>query len=278
MAFFTKISTITILFLCILIKNNNVIGKLHNAYHGTWCDPKLCHNSGEKHVACGNTGSLGSKCPSDAVVIDVKPFKDYFLHEHNRLRNKIAMGYVPGYKSAARMATMSWDDELAYLASLNAKTCTFDHDKCYNTYRFRNTGQSLAGLWNAKDRPLNMTKLISEAAAAWFEEHELIDMSYIDNFRIESNFEDYGHFTEFVVDRNTHVGCAAVRFSVKDYPFYYRINIVCDYASVHSSETPVYESGVPASKCTTGSNAYYPGLCSPQEYFNPNIYNYELIL
>lgn len=40
--------------------------------------------------------------------------------------------------------TLEWDDELAYLAELNAKTCKIEHDLCRNTANFPYAGQNLA--------------------------------------------------------------------------------------------------------------------------------------
>jgi len=72
------------------------------------------------------------------------------------------------------------------------------------------------------------------------------------------------------VDRNTHVGCAIIRFTRPDYPYVYIYNIACNYASVYALDTPVYEIGYPASGCKTGKNPVYPGLCSTREKIDPN--------
>lgn len=48
-------------------------------------------------------------------------------------RNQQALGKTPNYEPAVRMATVTWDQNMADLASLNARACTFQHDKCRNT-------------------------------------------------------------------------------------------------------------------------------------------------
>lgn len=78
---------------------------------------------------------------------------------------------------------------------------------------------------------------------------------------------------EFVVDRNAHVGCAAIQFTDYNYPMYQRVNIACNYGSVYSGVLPVYEPGIPTSKCKTGKNLRYQGLCSEKEKINPNYYH-----
>lgn len=48
-------------------------------------------------------------------------------------RNQQALGKTPNFEPAVRMATVRWDQSMADLASLNARACTFQHDKCRNT-------------------------------------------------------------------------------------------------------------------------------------------------
>lgn len=55
------------------------------------------------------------------------------LIKHNTARMNIANGKVNGFSTANRMIEMSWDNELANLAAMNAKTCVFAHDECRNT-------------------------------------------------------------------------------------------------------------------------------------------------
>lgn len=43
------------------------------------------------------------------------------------------MGLTPNYEPAARMATLTYDNELAELAELNVRRCDFEHDRCANT-------------------------------------------------------------------------------------------------------------------------------------------------
>lgn len=82
--------------------------------------------------------------------------------------------------------------------------------------------------------------------------------------------EDYGHFAEMMVDRNSRIGCSIMRFTRPDYPYVYIYNVVCNYASIYALDAPVYVKGRPASRCTTGKNPFYPGLCSTREQYSPN--------
>lgn len=76
------------------------------------------------------------------------------------------------------------------------------------------------------------------------------------------------------MDRNTHVGCAMMRFTNPQYPFLYIYNTACNYASTYAVGVHVYKVGEPASECLTGANPKYPALCSLKEQYNPNYNDY----
>ncbi|XP_049308689.1 scoloptoxin SSD976-like [Bactrocera dorsalis] len=171
---------------------------------------------------------------------------------------------------ASNRLSFIWDDELQYLASLNLRTCILDHDSCHTTYRFQYSGQNLCGVVRDRNPNVNVSGIIEEVMGLWFNEYPLIDSSYIRKFRVTKYFEDYGHFAEIAVDRNTHVGCGIIRFTRPDVPYVYIYNMVCNYASIYALDTPVYTVGQPGSRCLTGKNPYYPGLCSENEPINPN--------
>nr|CAR93762.1 CG9822-PA [Drosophila melanogaster]CAR93765.1 CG9822-PA [Drosophila melanogaster]CAR93767.1 CG9822-PA [Drosophila melanogaster] len=235
----------------------------------SWCDPDLCPDN-TVHIACNNDGKFHESCSPDATMVDLKPYRKLIVNEHNKRRNYIASGSLPGYYPATRMATMVWDEELEYLATLNLKTCYLEHDDCHNSYRFRNLGQNLCGVDRRRNWDLNVTNLVEQSMGLWFGEHKLIDSSYITDFKLTKDLEKYGHFVETVLDRNTHVGCAMMRFTNPQYPFLYIYNTACNYASVYAIGVPVYNAGKPASECRTGSNPEYPALCSIKEQYNPN--------
>ncbi|XP_061402291.1 antigen 5 like allergen Cul n 1-like [Musca vetustissima] len=238
----------------------------------SWCNPELCNDRTDvKHIACENYGFFAPRCQPDATMIDINPYRHVFVDEHNKRRNLIASGQLPGYYPASRMATMVWDEELQYLAALNVRTCILDHDDCYHTYRFKNCGQNLCAISRLKYDALNVTSLIDETIRLWFDnEHHLVDSSYVTAFRVAHHFEDYGHFTEMIVDRNIRLGCAIMQYTRPDYPYVHVYHVVCNYASVYALGAPLYNVGRPGSGCITGVNPRYPALCSVKEYFDPN--------
>uniref|UniRef100_A0A1I8PAQ2 SCP domain-containing protein n=1 Tax=Stomoxys calcitrans TaxID=35570 RepID=A0A1I8PAQ2_STOCA len=210
------------------------------------------------------------RCEPDVEVIDLRPYRKLILHEHNNRRNFVASGLLPGYYPAARMATLRWDEELAFLADLNARTCVVDHDHCRNSFRFRNVGQNLVGIARPKFEFQNITEILLKDIWLWYREHSVINSNFITSFKVVGDFEKYGHFAEFVLDRNTHVGCSMIRYTHPAYTHLYIYNLACDYASIYAYNIAVYEAGEPGSGCLTGTNPKYPALCSLQESYNPN--------
>ncbi|CAD7091197.1 unnamed protein product [Hermetia illucens] len=208
---------------------------------------------------------FGPKCPADAQILDSFYLKDVFVEAHNFYRNLVASGYLPGYEPAARMATMVWDDELALLAENNVRSCDYEHDSCTTTSYFTRSGQNLIAQY--KGQYYDPIQFIQSSMQTFFDEHKKADMSYVYQFRADNRFEEIGHFTEMILDRNVRVGCAIVQFTEKGWT---RLNMACNYASIHKQGRPLYEPGPPASRCLTGPNPQYPGLCSTYENFDPN--------
>lgn len=161
---------------------------------------------------------------------------------------------------------------MAYLAELNLRKCHLSHDKCIHTYRFRNSGQCLAAFGVLKNKRIHIVDDIIETALnGWFREFNFIDSSFIDRPPLgRSDLVRWGHFLEVVLDRNTHVGCAVMTFTERQYEGYYIIRMACNYAALYDGSSPIYVKGQPASNCAFGSNPQYPGLCKKNEPFDIN--------
>lgn len=67
-------------------------------------------------------------------------------------------------------------------------------------------------------------------------------------------------------DRSVSVGCASAKYrSGQDY----YTSLACNYWFENVYGQPVYEtSSTPASKCATGPNSDFNGLCSPAEKYD----------
>lgn len=107
----------------------NEINHKSTRLSNNYCEPGLCP-SNKNHIGCANKGTFGHLCTADARVVDLDGYnKRLILHMHNQQRSEIAEGKTPGFPPAARMGALQWDDELAYLATLNAMSCEIEHDK-----------------------------------------------------------------------------------------------------------------------------------------------------
>ncbi|XP_067635236.1 antigen 5 like allergen Cul n 1-like [Eurosta solidaginis] len=232
---------------------------------GNYCDKQLC-NFGYKHVACGHNGRFAADCPSDAQLVDAKPYKDLFLKEVNSRRNQIAGSNLSGYESAKRMATMKWDKELSYLASLNVKQCKMAHDKCHTTTKYMTPGQNLY-IYMASGSPgKNLGDIISKAISAWWSENKEGNMRLLKsiNYNDPAYFK-IGHFTVLATDDNNAMGCAVASYSKNNFKY---TLIACNFAKMHMPGNSVYEVGKPASGCRKGRNPQHKNLCSVKEVYN----------
>lgn len=137
-----------------------------------------------------------------------------FLRNHNRYRNQLALGKVPGYEPAARMPILRWNKELARLAELNVHQCEMKHDECHNTDKLRWSGQNLMVMSTPEP---NNKHVINNATFGWFDEYKFATMDHIKAYRssdvLDKNNkpEMIGHFTAMIQDRSDQVGCAILR-------------------------------------------------------------------
>lgn len=109
---------------------------------------------------------------------------------HNKLRNDLATGKVPNFRSAAKMGTMIWDDELAAMADLNVRRCVYEHDACHNTQKYQMSGQNLAYIKGYNHGTFNRIAVVKELDVMindWFSEYLDADMNIIRNFPINNS-------------------------------------------------------------------------------------------
>ncbi|CAO1423967.1 unnamed protein product [Diamesa hyperborea] len=192
------------------------------------------------------------------------------LDTHNTFRNRIALGQEPRFSTARRMAQMVWNNDLAFLAQLNTRTCQSAHDACRNTPAFRWSGQNLGrrGTTGAFSPP---AEVITNSINNWYNEHRFAAQSDINLMtRIFIGDNAIGHFTVMVSERNTQVGCA-----VSNYVANGRNNtlLACNYATTNMMNRIVYRTGPTASGCTLGRDTRFTGLCRTNEPINPNSFD-----
>ncbi|XP_055853442.1 antigen 5 like allergen Cul n 1-like [Episyrphus balteatus] len=228
-----------------------------------YCAKELC-GSAAKHIACNATGQFADTCSSDRKLITMTPeITAAILNRMNLLRNRLASGNMTKFQPCPRMATMSWNAELSKLAELNVKTCKYGHDACHNTLTSPQSGQNIGMLLS--DAPLTATPLnmIIQIINAWWAESKDTTMTEINKYP-ESPKAVIGHFTEMVIQANYLAGCSAGSFILnKQYAFLF----VCNFHKINIINGAIYVPGKSASKCSTGPNPRYKGLCSNKEKY-----------
>lgn len=151
-----------------------------------------------------------------------------------------------------------WDNELAYLARLNAMRCQFSHDQCHNTAHYHYSGQNIA--WSAGLG--SDIEGVRNAINGWWKEYRQVRRQDIQ--RYGQSHAMIGHFTAMAQERTDRVGCGAVRYRGNN-----RI-VVCNYSFTNLQGSYVYHEGRATSGCKTGKNPSYGNLCSTKERVNPN--------
>lgn len=74
-----------------------------------------------------------------------------------------------------------WDNELAYLAELNARSCEYGHDTCRATNKYHWAGQNIARRGNTKGYE-KISNAIKNMISGWFDEYKDANMNYINSY------------------------------------------------------------------------------------------------
>ncbi|KAH8338857.1 hypothetical protein KR074_007639 [Drosophila pseudoananassae] len=225
-----------------------------------YCLRGLCPR-GTRHIGCKNNGAFGSSCPTNATVMPwTQRDKDAAVQAHNALRNKWASGQGKIQRRACKMGTMDWDQELARLAELNAKSCQLEHDSCHNTQEFVQSGQNLfmVGYFGSGD-PVTAQDIINEGFNEWSDEQVAVTEEDLEKFPEPVEGQEIGHFTVLVNEKNVAVGCAIVSFYLDDIEYFL---LACNYAVTNVLGRRVYTSCPQAGiQCPNGLDAKFTSLC-----------------
>ncbi|XP_011181980.2 antigen 5 like allergen Cul n 1 [Zeugodacus cucurbitae] len=232
-----------------------------------YCTPSLCelyngsHVLQVPHIGCHNDGSFAPACGAQPHLLYMgQRRRQFILDMHNLARERIASGQLEGYRAAAHMPMLKWDDELEYIASLHVKRCQFAHDQCRNTPRYQFSGQNIGYFWIGREFKSH-AKRIKSFILDWFREFRIANQSYIDQYRPHPEGKKIGHFTMLVADRAHRVGCAAIRYRDPSDINFMKLLMTCNYDYTNILGEPVYQSGLAASKCVYKISEKYPSLC-----------------
>ncbi|KAI4472038.1 cysteine-rich secretory protein-related [Holotrichia oblita] len=135
------------------------------------------------------------------------------LTEHNRYRQNIMDGVVPGQPRGVGLNYLRWDEELAKAAQESANTCIFKHTTYVDNRWRHKCGQNIyrgeaAYLGMDNKSGYNWTR----AVEFWYLEVENYTFGPIKN-------EDYnitGHYTQLVWGDTYLIGCGFISFDNED--------------------------------------------------------------
>ncbi|CAO1439202.1 unnamed protein product [Diamesa serratosioi] len=229
-----------------------------------WCNQQGCTST---HIGCNNNGAWSSRCVGQSQVTITAAQRNLILDTHNQLRSRIALGQQPRFSTARRMAQMVWNNDLAYLAELNTRTCQMAHDPCRNTPAFRWAGQNLGASGTSGPFTAPNTVIVN-TINSWYNEHQFAAQSDINTFtRLYNGQNAIGHFTVMVSERNTQVGCAISNYVSGGWNW---TLLACNYATTNMMNQNIYRTGTTGSGCTLGRDPTYTGLCRTNEPIDPN--------
>ncbi|KOC70985.1 Venom allergen 3, partial [Habropoda laboriosa] len=149
--------------------------------------------------------------------------KNEMVKAHNDFRRRVASGLEgrgsPGPQPPAKnMQTITWDNNLAYVAQRWVNQCTFGHDACRNDDRFY-TGQNAAMTMTTgtvNTTPTDITKM-------WYDEVAQMDRNQVSRF---TNGNNVGHYTQLVWANTNKIGCGKIVYQNDQWKRYY---VACNY-------------------------------------------------
>lgn len=191
------------------------------------------------------------------IPVESTHLQEKLLLLHNQIRQETATGELYPFEAAASMPEVRWCPELAYLASLNMKTCEFKHDTCRNTHTYRKSGQNIGYVYSTV-KFHSADYAIDEIVSGWINEHEETLMDDVIEYNGGGDRE-IGHFTLMIQDRMTCLGCAMVRYT-KDKQN--RTSLACNYSYNNIYGSHIYELGDTGSMCEGEMSEQFPGLCA----------------
>jgi len=99
------------------------------------------------------------------------------------LRSWLAKGFQDFHGiPAARMASLRWNEELAYLAKMNVLQCFLHRDLCRNTAKYKNVGQNVGYTYSHTYLEYDLHKEITLIMYHWLYSQYEDDWKDIQNY------------------------------------------------------------------------------------------------
>ncbi|XP_060801914.1 uncharacterized protein LOC106142883 [Amyelois transitella] len=211
-------------------------------------------------------------CIDYEQTIKTEPDKRAILNKINNRRNKVAMGEIRSFASAANMMKLEWSKTLELAAQRWADQCAGPgvpdvKDDCLDIGDLPE-GQNIATIYG--EAP-GLSPLV--LVDVWYMEllhmNSSIMSQYIPSY--EAALSHYDYFTQLVWAESSYVGCGGVKFKeLKDDKRTYRTvnRLVCNFSpGGNRYHKPVYVNGEPCTSCPDGSSCdvEYNGLCKKHQ-------------
>ncbi|KAH8414283.1 hypothetical protein KR215_002052, partial [Drosophila sulfurigaster] len=202
-------------------------------------------------------------CPRAARWLPLEDdTKTLILDTINGMRDKVAHGGFDAFLPAIRMASVQWDDELAYIAKHNVLKCRLHRDHCRNTARYKNVGQTVAFREVRPGRGDTTDKAIVRMIHLWFKEHEVATMADMEAYKGRHG----ENFYQLMMENSHKVGCATLLQMKNGWMKWF---LCCNYAHGATLGKPIYKSSFKSGiGCQTGKHPEYENLCSPEEPYD----------
>ncbi|XP_062126125.1 tabinhibitin 6 isoform X1 [Drosophila sulfurigaster albostrigata] len=251
-------------------KDEDLLGDTYQPTQN-YCDPSLCEN--KVHVACERhksrkliTEYYSKACPRAARWLALEDdTKTLILDTINGMRDKVAHGGFDAFLPAIRMASVQWDDELAYIAKHNVLKCRLHRDHCRNTARYKNVGQTVAFREVRPGRGDTTDKAIVRMIQLWFKEHEVATMADMEAYKGRHG-RPRENFYQLMMENSHKVGCATLLQMKNGWMKWF---LCCNYAHGATLGKPIYKSSFKSGiGCQTGKHPEYENLCSPEEPYD----------
>ncbi|KAM8703820.1 hypothetical protein ACLKA7_008450 [Drosophila subpalustris] len=140
------------------------------------------------------------------------------------------------------MASMLWDEELAYFARINVRECIQHRDLCRNTAKYKHVGQTVVyRAVNSLNRPDGLKNIIFRMMSKWSKWSKSIGgvMMNIRNYTYD-HYAPKETYSQLILENANKVGCAALQMLQNGWRQYF---FTCNYAQSPIVGKPIY-SGI----------------------------------
>ncbi|KAH8265264.1 hypothetical protein KR038_002704 [Drosophila bunnanda] len=226
-----------------------------------YCNTQYCH---ENHLLCRNPDKLNVRCPAGTRILSMLPFRNALLTSINEFRNFTASGGGKYLKPAARMARMSYSPYLEEFARLAIITCSTDKF-CLSSKDFYYIGYIHDAVYYVGPQgDLEDLELILRIIEDWIRNLDLINIKTAIYLPASLDNPDIANTALLMAEKNTYVGCSALRFVVAEYNNFV---FACAFSTDLMVRRPIYRmSGVAGSACKH-RDPTFTALCSADENY-----------